>query len=286
VRREFPDHPGDPDDFWLPTNRKQALAWLDDFLEYRFADFGPYEDAIHSEHAIMNHSVLTPALNLGLLTPDEVVEKALAHKDLVPLASLEGFVRQVIGWREFVRGIYRGYPDQGETNFWNHTRKLGATWYTGETGLEPLDLAIKRTLKRGYNHHIERLMVIGNVMLLCEVHPKEAHRWFMELYVDSSDWVMGPNVYGMSQMSDGDVFATKPYICGSSYILKMSDLKKGFWCDIMDGLYWRFIERHRDYFARNPRLAVMPKALDRLDPERKKRIFAAAEAFLRKNTVY
>jgi deoxyribodipyrimidine photolyase-related protein len=287
VKETFLDHPGNPDEFWLPTNRKQALAWLHDFLTHRFRNFGPYEDALHSEHATLNHSVLTPALNCGLLTPSEVVARALevAKQGETPLASVEGFVRQIIGWREFVRGIYHAYPDEGETNFWNHHRRLAKTWYTGETGLEPLDLVIKRALRRGYTHHIERLMIVGNIMLLSEVHPKEAYRWFMELYVDSSDWVMGPNVYGMSQMSDGGIFTTKPYVCGSAYLLKMSNFRKGPWCDVMDGLYWRFVEKHKEFFRCNPRLSVMAKQVEKLDFERKKRIFAAAEAFIEKNTI-
>jgi deoxyribodipyrimidine photolyase-related protein len=127
-------------------------------------------------------------------------------------------------------------------------------------------------------------MVVGNLMTLCEIRPTSAWRWFMELYVDSSEWVMGPNVYGMGIFSDGGMFATKPYICGSNYILKMSDYGKGDWCATVDGLYWRFIDRHRDFFASNPRLALMPKALDRLDGDRRETIFAAAEAFLQRCT--
>ena len=127
-------------------------------------------------------------------------------------------------------------------------------------------------------------MVVANLMTLCEIEPKAAHRWFMEMYVDSASWVMGPNVYGMGVFSDGGIFATKPYICGSNYLLKMSDYKKGPWCDVMDGLYWRFIDNNREFFSTNPRLALMPRALDRLKPERKEIIFSAAEAFLLRHT--
>ena len=123
-------------------------------------------------------------------------------------------------------------------------------------------------------------MVLGNLMTLCEIEPREAHRWFMEMYIDSADWVMGPNVYGMGIFSDGGIFATKPYICGSNYLLKMSDYGKGDWCDIVDGLYWRFIDKNRDFFGSNPRLSLMPRALDRLKDERRTRIFACAEAFI------
>jgi deoxyribodipyrimidine photolyase-related protein len=190
-------------------------------------------------------------------------------------------VRQVIGWREFVRGIYQNFSQRQEAgNFWGHERSLTAHWYQGTTGIPPLDDAIKTALELGWAHHIPRLMVLGNLMTLCEIKPVQAHRWFMEMFVDSANWVMGPNVYGMALFSDGGIFATKPYICGSNYLLKMSDYKKGEWCDTVDGLYWRFIEKHLDFFTTNPRLAVMARALERIQPERRQRISAAAEAFL------
>ena len=283
VERHFADHPGRAEDFWWPTTREQARDWLRDFLDERLAEFGPYEDAISQRSATVFHSVLSPSLNVGLLTPGEVIDAVLerhAAGDL-PIESVEGFVRQVLGWREFVRGVYRLHGDEQEsTNFWDHERELTDDWYRGTTGIVPLDDAIETSLRLGWAHHIQRLMVIGNLMTLCEIRPAAAWRWFMELYVDSSEWVMGPNVYGMGIFSDGGLFATKPYICGSNYILKMSDYGKGDWCATVDGLYWRFIDKHREFFASNPRLALMPKALDRLETARKKKIFAAAEAFL------
>ena len=287
VEQRFADHPGRAAEFWWPTTRQQARAWLSDFLDERLAQFGPYEDAISRRSATVFHSALSPALNLGLLTPDEVVAAVLDRytTEGLPIESIEGFVRQVLGWREFVRGVYRVYGDeQASRNFWGHERELTDDWYRGTTGIEPLDDAIKTALRLGWTHHIERLMVVGNLMTLCEIRPASAWRWFMEMYVDSSEWVMGPNVYGMGIFSDGGVFATKPYICGSNYILKMSDYGKGDWCDTVDGLYWRFIDAHRDFFLSNPRLALMPKALDRLDGDRRNRIFAAAEDFLQRRT--
>jgi deoxyribodipyrimidine photolyase-related protein len=287
VETVFTDHPGQAADFWWPTTRAGALAWLDDFLHQRLAQFGPYEDAMSQRSDTLFHSALSPLMNIGLLTPKEVVASALekARTQEVPLASLEGFVRQIIGWREFIRGVYQNFSErQQQTNFWQHERQLADSWYQGNTGIPPLDHAIQTALKLGWNHHIPRLMVVANLMTLCEIQPKVAHRWFMEMYVDASPWVMGPNVYGMGLFSDGGIFATKPYICGSNYLLKMSDYKRGEWCDVVDGLYWRFIERHRDFFQGNPRLALMPKALDRLKPERRKIIFAAAEEFLQKHT--
>ncbi len=281
VEREFAGHPGSAAEFCWPTTRAQARAWLDDFVAERLEQFGPYEDAMTTRSATVFHSLLSPLLNLGLLTPDEVIARVLDHSGDMPLQSTEGFVRQVIGWREFVRGVYRELGErQDSTNFWQHEREFTDAWYEGTTGIPPLDDTIRTALRLGWTHHIPRLMVLGNLMTLCEIRPSSAHRWFMEMYVDSSEWVMGPNVYGMGIFSDGGVFATKPYICGSNYLLKMSDYGKGPWCDTVDGLYWRFIDKHRDFFAGNPRLALMPRALDRLAPERRSTIFAAAETFL------
>jgi deoxyribodipyrimidine photolyase-related protein len=280
VDRTFNDHPGSASQSWLPTTRKRATKWMEAFFKERFVYFGEYEDALSNSTPFLFHSVLTPILNLGLVTPKEVLDAALdaAQEHAVPINSLEGFVRQILGWREFIRGIYQNFSEKQEvTNHFKHSAKLNRHWYTGTTGLPPLDDAINKATRWGYNHHIERLMVISNLMLLCGVHPHEAHRWFMEMYVDSSDWVMGPNVYGMGQMSDGGIFATKPYISGSNYILKMSDYTKGSWCDGWDGLYWQFIERSYDEFIKNPRMATMARSVQRLDPERKSRIFRAAD---------
>ncbi len=285
VAREFSDHPGNSAEFAWPTTRAEARAWLDDFIAHRLELFGPYEDAMTTRSTTVFHSVLSPCMNLGLLTPGEIIERVMGASDSVPLQSLEGFVRQVIGWREFIRGIYREYGEQqDEANFWEHERELTQAWYDGTTGIPPLDDAILTAQRFGWTHHIPRLMVLGNLMTLCEIRPQSAHRWFMEMFVDSSEWVMGPNVYGMGLFSDGGIFATKPYICGSNYLVKMSDYGKGPWCDIVDGLYWRFIDRHRSFFASNPRLALMPRALDRLDEKRRARIFAAAEDFLDRHT--
>ena len=285
VAAEFADHPGNAADFRWPTTREQALHFLDQFIEERLEQFGPYEDAMTTRSSTVFHSVLSPCMNLGLLTPAEIIDKVMERADEIPLQSLEGFVRQVIGWREFVRGIYRTFSDeQDRSNFWSHDRALTDAWSDGTTGIPPLDDTIRSVQKLGWAHHIPRLMVLGNLMTLCEIRPRVAHDWFMEMFIDSSEWVMGPNVYGMGLFSDGGIFATKPYICGSNYLLKMSDYKKGPWCDIVDGLYWRFIDKHREFFAQNPRLALMPRALDRLDGDRRTRIFEAAEGFLQAHT--
>ncbi len=289
VSRRFSDHPGNAGEFWWPTCRDEALAWFDAFLRDRFCDFGPYEDAVTRRSDTVYHSVVSPMLNLGLVTPDELVDRALdyARGNNVPIQSVEGFVRQIIGWREFVRGIYRHFSERQETsNYWSHRRGLTDDWYAGTTGIPPLDDVIETAQRLGWAHHIPRLMIAANLMTLCEIRPRAAHRWFMEMFVDSSEWVMGPNVYGMGLFSDGGIFATKPYICGSNYMLRMSDYPKGAWCDVVDGLYWRFIGKHREFFAGNPRLALMPKALDRLPDQRLNNILGAAEVFLERFTQY
>ncbi len=285
VERRFPDNPGKTENFAYPVTRRQALAWLDRFLEERFADFGAYEDAISRNHRVLFHSVLTPVLNIGLLGPEEVVQRALRHAEQgkVPLNSLEGFIRQIIGWREFMAGIYRHRGVEiRNANHWKLRRKMPRAFYDASTGIPPVDDVIRKVLDHGWCHHIERLMVAGNFMLLCRIRPDEVYRWFMELFVDAYDWVMVPNVYGMSQFADGGTFTTKPYLSGSNYIRKMSYYSKGEWCEIWDGLFWSFIGDHLEFFAGNPRLAMMARTWDKLSADKKEAHRKAGDAFLRK----
>lgn len=248
--------------------------------------FGPYEDAIEEKSPFLFHSVLSPLLNCGLITPHELIDEALLAANRIPINSLEGFIRQVIGWREFVRGVYKKFSEKEEdSNFFKHHRNFTSDWYNGTTGIIPLDHVIKKAWRYGYCHHIERLMMLSNIMLLSELCPREVHRWFMEMFIDSADWVMGPNVFGMGQFSDGGLFTTKPYICGSNYILKMSSFKKDDWCDVLHGLYWRFIDKHRDFFNSQKRLSMMPTMLDRIDVQRKKYLFSRANQFIDAFTV-
>jgi len=258
VSNRFPRAFGNVELFHYPITAEQAVAGLKDFLDHRFAQFGEYEDAIDCDEAFLFHSVLTPALNIGLLSPQQVIDAALELADDVPLNSLEGFVRQIIGWREYMRGVYRIHGRrQRNANFWQHELPMPKSFYDGTTGIEPVDTVIHRVLKYAYCHHIERLMILGNFMLLCEIDPNASYQWFMELFIDAYDWVMVPNVYGMSQHADGGLITTKPYISGSSYVLKMSRFRKGTWCPIWDALYWRFIHKHQEFFAANPRMSVM-----------------------------
>ena len=287
INTEFKDHPGSINNIF-PYTAEQALDWLNTFFEERFKDFGPYEDAIFMGEHFQLHSALSSSMNLGIITPQQIITKAkdYAETNDIPLNSLEGFVRQIIGWREFIRGIYQNFSEKMiDANYWNHNRKLSDAWYTGDTGIEPLDDAIKGALEFGYTHHINRLMVLASIMNMSRIHPSEIYKWFMEMFVDSSEWVMVPNVFGMGTFADGGIFATKPYISGSSYILRMSNFKKGDWCEIVDGLYWKFIEDNKEFFAKNPRLSLMIRALEKLDKERKLRIFKAAETFIEEKTL-
>jgi deoxyribodipyrimidine photolyase-related protein len=266
-----------------PYTRTETDKWLQQFFEFRFHQFGDYEDAILAKASILHHSVLTPMMNIGLIAPMEVVNRALiyAEENQVPINSLEGFVRQIIGWREFIRGMYEAKGTESRTrNFWGFERKIPTSFYDGTTGIIPVDDTIKKVLRDGYCHHVERLMVLGNFMLLCEFHPDEVYRWFMEVFIDAYDWVMVPNVYGMSQFADGGFFATKPYISGSNYIMKMSDYKKGDWQQTWDGLFWRFMNNNRDFFLKNPRLGMLVRTFDKMNLERKEMLLKTAEDFL------
>ena len=286
VDEHFSDHPGETSNYWIPIDRKSSIEWFKTYLEERFVHFGDYQDAIDIRAPFLYHSVISPMVNIGFITPDEVIREVLKYLNEDNLNSVEGFIRQVLGWREFVRGIYQNYDEvQQKDNFFDHHKKLTDDWYEGTTGIPPVDDAIQKAQEWGYCHHIERLMVVGNIMVLLEIHPQEVFKWFMEMFVDSSDWVMGPNVFGMSQFSDGGIFATKPYICGSNYLRKMSHYKKGDWCTEVDGLYWTFIEKHQNFFRKNHRLSMMVSLLGKMDGERMQNLRMSAAACRNRLTV-
>jgi len=286
VKKHFDTHLGELTEQPLyPTDYKATEKWLEDFFKQRFHEFGTYEDAIVKEESFLNHSVLTPVLNVGLITPKEVIHKSLefAKREHVPINSLEGFVRQIIGWREFIRGMYETKgTDERTRNFWGFDRKLPASFYDGTTGIDPIDTTIKKILKTGYCHHIERLMILGNFMVLCEFSPDAVYQWFMELFIDAYDWVMVPNVYGMSQFADGGLMATKPYISSSNYVLKMSNYKKGDWQLIWDALFWRFMHVNRDFFTKNPRLGMLIGTYDKMTAEKQDLLMRTAADYLEK----
>ena len=283
IDANFFNSPGATKDFNYATTHEDAEKWMNQFFAFRFEKFGDYEDAILRQESILFHSQLTPYLNTGLLTPEQVLTAALAAgaEYDIPLNSLEGFIRQIIGWREFMKAVYeREGAKQRSTNYWKFTRKLPGSFYDGTTGIGPFDDVIHKVLRTGYLHHIERLMIAGNFMLLCEIDPDDVYKWFMELFIDAYDWVMVPNVYAMSQFADGGVITTKPYISGSNYIIKMSDYKKGEWADIWDALFWRFMDKQRVFFSKNPRLGMLVRSFDKMPPEKRVGLITTAEKYL------
>jgi deoxyribodipyrimidine photolyase-related protein len=285
VQQNFPNNYGALNGPHLfATTFKDAEDWLDEFLLNRFEKFGIYEDAIVTKETVLHHSVLSPMLNIGLLTPEQIINKALiiGKEKNIPLNSLEGFIRQIMGWREFIKIVYeREGTKQRTTNYWKFTRKIPESFWKGTTGIPPIDSTIHKILKTGYCHHIERLMVLGNFMQLCEFDPNEVYKWFMEMFIDAYDWVMVPNVYGMTQFADGGLMTTKPYISGSNYLMKMSDYEKGEWQGIWDGLFWRFMHEHRSFFLKNPRLGMLVDTFDKMSAEKQAAHLEKANNYLK-----
>ncbi len=292
VEKEFAGNPGTTEGFWLPVDRAGALRWLQDFIAKRLAEFGPWEDLMVEGEAMLFHSVISPLINLGLLTPRECIESAqnAYESDRAPLNSVEGFVRQIAGWREFVNGIYwLKMPDYAEVNGLGAERSLPDFFYTAETEMNCLRQTIAQVLGTGFNHHIQRLMVLGNFLLLAGVRPHEALRWYLEMYVDAHDWVMAANVLGMVLHADGGFMATKPYAAGSGYISRMSnycagcrykpELKTGPEACPFNYLYWDFYARHAERFARNPRVGMALKTLAKKSDKERKAIAESAAKF-------
>lgn len=284
VDKYFSKNYGDASGFFYPVTHTEAEQWFSDFCTKKLASFGPYEDAMSTEHGILFHSVLSPLLNIGLLTPQYVIQKSLLFAQTssdVPLASLEGFVRQIIGWREYIRAIYIREGRRIRTkNYFKATKDIPINFWNATTGCMPIDHVITKALDTGYSHHIERLMVIGNFMNLCGFVPEQVYRWFMEMYIDAYDWVMVPNVYSMALYADGGVITTKPYISGSNYILKMSDYKKGEWSDIWDALFWSFVGKHYEVLQKEGRLGFIGVQYAKMSPEKKLEYNTVAMSYL------
>ena len=283
VEENFKNNLGELSDIInYPNTFEEAENWFMQFLKERMNEFGIYEDAILKNEILINHSLISPLLNVGLLTPQYVVDITLnyCNHNNIPINSTEGFIRQIIGWREFIRGVYLTKGSEERTkNFWQFKRKIPQSFYDGTTGIAPIDLTIKKILKTGYCHHIERLMVLGNFMLLCEFDPDEVYKWFMEFFIDAYDWVMVTNIYGMSQFADGGLMSSKPYVGGSNYLMKMSDYPKGEWQEIWDALFWRFLDVHREVFLKNPRLGMLVKTYDKWPEEKKKTMKVKADQY-------
>ena len=262
VAERFPDHPGDPELFWLPVTPDDSRSHLRRFVRERLEGFGPYEDAMAAAEPFLFHAVVSPMLNIGLLTVDEVVDAVTASDD-APVASVEGFVRQVIGWREYMRGMYRAHPELERVNALHLSGRVQQWWYTGRRIPADLPVPVRTVLERvhrwGYAHHIERLMVLGNWLLLQGYAPRQVNRWFLTLFVDAYPWVMVPNVMGMSQYADGGLVGTKPYVSGGAYLQKMGS----WWGSAKEAresafteAYWRFLDDHEEVLAGNPRLSL------------------------------
>ena len=279
VNRRFAKHPGSIATFGWPVTRLQALEALDAFIEHRLPQFGRFEDAMWEGEAWLYHSHLSCALNLKLLNPREVVAAASQayEQGLAPLAAVEGFVRQILGWREFVRGIYWSQmPSYIDRNAMQATAPLPSFYWTGKTDMACMRDAIAQTLEHGYAHHIQRLMVTGLDALLLGVAPKEVHAWYLGVYVDAVEWVELPNTLGMSQFADGGLMSSKPYVASGKYIDRMSNHCKGCRFDPAQAtgeaacpyttLYWDYLNRHSEQLAKNPRMLMQLKNLNRLTP--------------------
>ena len=253
IERYFNNNYGSLENFIYPINHEDSKKWLLYFLKYKFEKFGIYEDAESNKDPFLFHSILTPMMNIGLITDKEVLEIVMKYQNKVPIESFEGFIRQIIGWRNYMYTLYILESESlVKSNFLNHQNKLNKKiMWTGKKDILPLDNIINKIVDYGYAHHIERLMYLGNYMLLCMIKPNDVYEIFMEWTIDAYDWVMIPNVYGMSQYSDGGNIMTRPYFSSSNYILKMSDYKKDKWCKIWDSLYYNFINTHQKILEKN-----------------------------------
>ena len=249
----FKNNYGSLENFIYPINHSDSKKWLSDFLENRFKNFGEYEDAVLKNKNFLFHSVLTPLMNIGLLTDNEVLELTLKYENKINISSFEGFIRQIIGWRNYIYSIYLLEGESlSKMNFFNNNNRLNMDrMWNSTTNILPIDDIIKKINEYSYAHHIERLMYLGNYMLLCMFHPDDVYNIFMQWTIDAYQWVMIPNVYCMSQFADGGMIMTRPYFSSSNYILKMSDYKKDKWCKIYDALYYNFINTHQKYLLSN-----------------------------------
>jgi deoxyribodipyrimidine photolyase-related protein len=304
VDRRFPHHPGDVKDFRLPVTRAQALTCLQDFLENRLPLFGDYEDISLTHHPFLYHSFLSPLLNAGLLTPMECIreaERCFTNRSppSPPLNAVEGFIRQILGWREYVYGIYHTHmPDYRSRNARNASRPLPDLYWDGNTDMNCLHQTVKGLLNHAYTHHIQRLMILCNFATLAGISPQAVNDWFYAMYADSHDWVVTPNVIGMGMNSDGKAngggggggMATKPYVSSAAYVNRMTDYCRGCKYNpderVGEGacpfnyLFWTFLHHYRDLYASNPRMTMMLKNAQRIPPAEMKQMMQHRKTFL------
>lgn len=285
VKTAYASHPGSLEEFRWPVNRPQALDALNYFVEYRLRNFGVYQDAMWTDTPYGWHSILSSSLNLKLLNPREVISAVLAAwtKYSLDISTIEGFIRQILGWREFVRGMYYlDMPQMAQDNYYAHQRALPSWYWNGNTQMACMKDAIGQTLQYGYAHHIQRLMVTGNFALLAEILPAEVCDWYLAIYVDAVEWVELPNTAGMALFANGGRFTSKPYIASGAYIKRMSnycnsckykpDVRFGEAACPITNLYWNFLIKHRSQFEANPRTKLMTANLKRIGDEDQKLI--------------
>ena len=289
INKNFFNNYGSLDYFIYPIDNKGALSWLNNFLEKRLYNFGPYEDAVSNKEPFVFHSVLSPMMNIGIITDEQVINISykyyLEHNKKISIQSFEGFIRQVIGWRNYV---YTLYLLEGKTmiksNYLNHKNEIDNTLYKklweGKTCIEPIDDIINKIVKYSYVHHIERLMYLGNYLLLCQIKPIDIYKMFMEWTIDAYDWVMVPNVFGMSQFAVGTLMMTRPYFSSSNYILKMSTYKKAPWCEIWDNLYYYFIYNHKNILKNIYSTSMQVKHWDNKSNNEKEEIIKNAKKLI------
>jgi deoxyribodipyrimidine photolyase-related protein len=272
IKTNFNNNFGLVEYIYYPITHEDARIHLKNFIKKRLETFGKYQDGISSKVIFGSHSILSPLLNIGLITPDIVIDEVLYYYNTnnKSLISVEAFLRQLIGWRSYVRFIYIYHGSEMKTmNRLNHKKKMPKSWYNEGTKIRIVDDMITKVKKYGYLHHIERLMIMGNIGLLLKIDPKELYEWFMICFIDSYEWVMIPNVYGMSQYSLLNIsMMTRPYISSSNYIKKMSDYKKEDWYDKWDALYWNFVNDNREILKKIYAIAMQVKLLDKMEPTR------------------
>jgi deoxyribodipyrimidine photolyase-related protein len=293
VEREFPDHFGTLDAFTWPVTAEDAAAALDDFIAHRLSGFGTWQDAMAEGQPTLFHALIGAALNVGILDPGTACAAAERawREGRAPLNAVEGFIRQILGWREYVRGLYWArMPAYRETNALDATRPLPGFYWTGETRMACMRAAIRQTRDLAYAHHIQRLMVTGNFALLAGLHPDAVNEWYMVVYADAYEWVELPNTHGMALFADGGVMASKPYAASGAYINRMSDHCRGCAFDVkaatgpracpFNFLYWDFMARHAERLARNPRMAMPLRTMAKMDPAKVRAMRDAAARFL------
>ena len=290
VKEKFPKHFGDLEPFWFAVTHEQAKKSLNDFIKNRLGMFGPYEDAMAQEESFLYHSVLSMYLNIGLLEPKKIINRVL-EKDGIKVESVEGFVRQILGWREYIRGIYwHTMPKYSKTNYFDAKNKLPKFYWTGNTEMNCLKNCIEQTIKESYAHHIQRLMITGNFALIAGIKPEEVCEWYLSVYADAYEWVELPNTHGMTLYADGGILGSKPYAASGNYINKMSDYckdckynvkkKEGDDACPFNYLYWNFFLKNKKKLEKNPRLWTVFSNIKKMSEEKKKQIQNDSKKFL------